>query len=142
MDVIATLGILLSATVFTTTIQAQDFEDIEGDLKIGRRTLPIVYPRLARYSMLVGLPMWSVTASGIWDLDMVMSGLLTTLSIFIGLRSVLFSDVDSDRTTYVWYNVSGSSGPRSRSCIVTCDPRCGYLLRTFFRLTTDIINRD
>ena len=31
MDVIATLGILLSATVFTTTIQAPDFEDIEGD---------------------------------------------------------------------------------------------------------------
>ena len=142
MDVIATLGILLSATVFTTTIQAQDFEDIEGDLKIGRRTLPIVYPRLARYSMLVGLPMWSVTASGIWNLDMVMSGLLTTLSIFIGLRSVLFSDVDSDKTTYVWYNVSRSCSPRLRSCVVTCDLRYGYLLRTFFRLTTDIINRD
>lgn len=106
IDHIAFHGILLSATVFMTTIHAQDFEDVEGDLKVGRRTLPIVFPWLARYSMLIGLPAWSLVVSFLWDLGFAMSSILMTLSIFIGVRYILHSDVKSDKISYIWYNVS------------------------------------
>ncbi|KAK7691372.1 hypothetical protein QCA50_004770 [Cerrena zonata] len=105
LDDIALRGIVLSATVFMTTIHAQDFEDIEGDLKVGRRTLPIVYPRVARYSMTIGLFVWSLMVSSVWNLDLFASGMLTISSVFIGLRYIYFRDVESDKASYIWYNL-------------------------------------
>lgn len=102
-------GVLTSAGLFTTTIHAQDFKDTPGDLLIGRRTFPIVHPRLSRFSMLLILPICSLSTAYIWDLAAIPSGALTCLALIIGCRFVFYTDVRSDEMSYLLYNVRMST---------------------------------
>ncbi len=62
LDNTARLSVLCSAGIFFTTIQSQDFKDVEGDSLIGRQTIPIVHPKLAAPTLamvLRGMVRWS-----------------------------------------------------------------------------------
>jgi 1,4-dihydroxy-2-naphthoate octaprenyltransferase len=51
LDEISLDALCISLALITTTIHAQDFKDVEGDVKAGRTTLPmILQPSLARAS--------------------------------------------------------------------------------------------
>ena len=99
-------GIISSAALFMLTVHAQDFKDIAGDLAIGRTTLPIAFPRLSRVSMLVLIPTCTLYFCRLWALLTSISILLLLLSIYVGVRYVILTDMRSDKLSYFWYNVS------------------------------------
>lgn len=109
LDTIALLSICISAGIFATTIQTQDFKDTEGDRAIGRKTIPIVYPKFGRWTVLIPLLAWSVGLSALWRLDALTSTAFTLLAAFIGLRYLNFATVHADQVSFYWYNVSARS---------------------------------
>ncbi|CAL1711923.1 unnamed protein product [Somion occarium] len=105
VDMVAFYAVLISAGLFATTIHAQDFQDIPGDRMIGRKTLPIVHPRLARFSLMILLPLWSILLAYTWRLGIIACYMTNVLSLYVGWRFLKLADVDSDQQSYVWYNV-------------------------------------
>ncbi|KAJ7041618.1 hypothetical protein C8F04DRAFT_1208377 [Mycena alexandri] len=81
LDSIAALSMLISAGIFTTTMHAQDFRDELGDRAVGRRTIPIVLPSVARYTVIVPLTMWSGLTIA-WKLEFAASIALMSLFLF------------------------------------------------------------
>ncbi|KAJ8473053.1 hypothetical protein ONZ51_g8103 [Trametes cubensis] len=64
---------VVNALIIMTTIQAQDFKDVEGDAAIGRETLPILYPDASRVVTAALIPIWSVLVTRLWTMDRVLS---------------------------------------------------------------------
>ncbi|KAH9891043.1 UbiA prenyltransferase family-domain-containing protein [Cubamyces lactineus] len=96
---------VLNALVILTTIQAQDFQDTEGDRATGRTTLPIVFPRSSRWAMIVLLTAWSTLLSAYWRASAVHAVLLVLSGAAVGSRFVLYQDAVPDRLSYRLYNV-------------------------------------
>ncbi|KAG9309631.1 UbiA prenyltransferase family-domain-containing protein [Chiua virens] len=69
IEPVALIAVVMSMVIFATTLHCQDFKDEEGDRLIGRKTLPIVFPSLARTSVMVGLPLWSICLACLWKID-------------------------------------------------------------------------
>ncbi|KAJ7777002.1 UbiA prenyltransferase family [Mycena metata] len=90
---------------FTTTVHAQDFRDELGDRAVGRRTIPITLPSVARYTVVVPLTLWSAGLTMAWKLDFAASISLISFSLFVGMRYILFNTVESDKVSYSWHNV-------------------------------------
>ncbi|PCH35444.1 hypothetical protein WOLCODRAFT_80556 [Wolfiporia cocos MD-104 SS10] len=105
LDSIGTRSVLISAGVILTTIHAQDFRDVQGDLDTGRRTFPIISPAAARLTVLVGLLCWTAAAIHIWQLDWIIAMLITVLAIFIGWRFLIRTTVRDDEVSYILYNI-------------------------------------
>lgn len=99
------LAISISAGIFATTIQAQDFKDIRGDSLIGRKTLPIVFPSVARPTLSIALLAWSLSLTHIWRLDFATACALIALSCFVGVRFVFLQGEKVDQISFYWYNV-------------------------------------
>ncbi|KAJ7631346.1 UbiA prenyltransferase family-domain-containing protein [Mycena polygramma] len=126
----------LSFAIISTTIHAQDFQDLEGDKLAGRRTLPILLPILSRYITLFCLITWSIILCHVWNLDLVAQCVVLSLSAVVGGRCVALRTVGSDQTTYFLYNVCivlyflvsclislhrvGSSSYSHSRCILSC----------------------
>jgi len=108
LDSTGFLAVCISAGIYVTTQQAQDFKDVHGDRAIGRRTLPIIYPSIARYTMIVPMTVWSVCVVSVWDLDFVSSSAFHLLSMFVGVRYLTHTTIKDDRVSFWWYNVSVS----------------------------------
>lgn len=106
LDNTAILAIFLSASIFATTIHAQDFEDVPGDKVIGRRTLPIVHPGWARFTVIATLSAWSFGLWYIWDLDATIASTFCALAFFVGYRYIALTSITQDQTSFKWYNVS------------------------------------
>lgn len=106
LDNTAILAIFLSASIFATTIHAQDFEDVPGDKVIGRRTLPIVHPSWARFTVIATLSAWSFGLWYIWDLDATVASTFCALAFFVGYRYIALTSIAQDQTSFKWYNVS------------------------------------
>lgn len=104
-----------SALVILLTIHAQDFPDINGDRKSGRRTLPIVAPEASRVYMLCVLPLLSLTLTSVWSLGPLCSIFFVSIGSWVGLRYFLFRDEIRDQSSYRLYNV------RILSCCLVCD---------------------
>jgi len=103
---IGILAICFSAGIFATTIQAQDFKDEEGDRTIGRKTIPIMFPSIGRYTVIVPMLAWSVGLSVVWGLDILTSIVFVCLALWVGGRFVALRSVPADQVTFYWYNVS------------------------------------
>lgn len=102
------LSIALSAGIFATTIQTQDFKDIEGDRLIGRQTLPINLPWIARFTVLPILLAWSIGLSFVWRIGFEVSVPFVGLAALIGVRFIVKRDVASDKISFYYlYNVRG-----------------------------------
>jgi len=105
MDRVAVLSVCISAGIFATTIQTQDFKDVHGDRLVGRRTLPIIYPSIARYTVLIGLSSWSILLAQVWNLAWDARVVLFALSTFISYRFMTYNDIPEDQISFYWYNV-------------------------------------
>lgn len=115
------LAVLLSTSILTTTYHAQDFRDINGDRLIGRKTLPVVYPSIARPSVAFGVMWWTVVLCSVWELcsiqgssgivDVLVAALLFGVAGVVGWRFVLLRDVKDDKVSFHWYNVSVDTWP-------------------------------
>ncbi|KAG1867036.1 UbiA prenyltransferase family-domain-containing protein [Suillus tomentosus] len=81
-----------SALVISLTVHAQDFADVSGDLKSGRRTLPIIAPEGSRIYMLCALPLFSFALASFWNLGPLSSGLFVSMGSWVGIRYFLFRD--------------------------------------------------
>jgi hypothetical protein len=109
MDSVALLAVAISAGIFATTIQTQDFQDCDGDRRIGRQTLPIIVPQLARYTLLPILSVWSIGLSVLWNLSAPIAGAFLGLALLVALRFITLRDVKSDQVSYYIYNVCFTS---------------------------------
>ncbi|EED83007.1 predicted protein, partial [Postia placenta Mad-698-R] len=98
-------ALLLSAGIFATTIHAQDFKDVQGDQMIGRLTIPIVFPEIACYTIIIGLLVWSTILVNIWDVDEIVSGAFIIMATFVGVRFLAKRGVWHDQVSFYWYNV-------------------------------------
>ena len=98
-------SIIISAGILATTYQAQDLKDIHGDRVIGRHTLPIVLPKIARPSVFVGLAAWSVGLVLLWKLDLATAFIFMSVGLFTGVRFVARQTVPDDQVSFYWYNV-------------------------------------
>ncbi|KAJ7461956.1 UbiA prenyltransferase family-domain-containing protein [Mycena latifolia] len=101
---LAKLALGLSLAILATTIHAQDYQDREGDRLAGRRTAPIVFPSISRYTTLVGLIGWSIILPRIWQLDIIAQSAVILLGTLVGVRCVAFRTVKDDEVTYFLYN--------------------------------------
>jgi 4-hydroxybenzoate polyprenyltransferase len=106
IDPIAKLAIVLSGGIFATTIHAQDFKDIEGDRKIGRRTIPIVLPVFSRVTVIIPMVLWSFGLGRVWDLGAEVAAPFVALALVVGGRFLLFRSVAEDQVSFYLYNVS------------------------------------
>ncbi|KAG1734498.1 UbiA prenyltransferase family [Suillus lakei] len=92
-----------SAFVIIMTIHAQDFADINGDRRSGRRTLPIVAPEGSRIYMLCALPLFSFALASFWSLGPFSSVLFVSMGSWVGLRYFLFRDKIRDESNFCLY---------------------------------------
>ncbi|KAG0704020.1 UbiA prenyltransferase family [Suillus ampliporus] len=110
IDGAGALAVALSSTVFATTLHAQDFKDEAGDRLTGRRTLPTIFPKAARLSMMVGIPLWSFGLSHIWKTDMVSTIAFVAYGTFVGTRFVMYNTVGADKQSCKFYSLWYSLG--------------------------------
>lgn len=96
----------LSFMIILTTIHAQDFRDEVGDRTEGRETIPIIMPRAGRLSMPVGLMFWSLVLIIGWCRSVALGTALVGMAVWVGSRFYFARDADSDKTSYLLYNVS------------------------------------
>ncbi|EED82975.1 predicted protein [Postia placenta Mad-698-R] len=104
LDRTAVLSVCLSGAIYATTTHTQDFKDVVGDRLVGRRTLPLLYPVLSRYSVLLGLCSWTLVLAHVWDLDYATAVSLMALALYISYRFLALSNVASDQVSFYWYN--------------------------------------
>ena len=86
------------------TIHAQDFADVDGDRKMGRRTLPMVAPEGSRIYMFAVLPLLSLVLCSIWSLGPLCSIFFVAIGFVVGYRYFLFRSEVCDQSSYLLYN--------------------------------------
>ncbi|KAJ7686091.1 UbiA prenyltransferase family [Mycena rosella] len=103
---ISITAIATSGLLHTTTGHAQDFRDRPGDAAIGRRTLPLLLPpRLARWSLALLMSTWSAVLIRLWAPPSPVSLILALLGLTSAAKFILNHSVESDRNSYLWYNM-------------------------------------
>lgn len=110
IDKAGALAVALSSTVFATTLHAQDFKDEEGDRLTGRRTLPTIFPKAARFSMMIGIPLWSFGLSCVWKIDALSTTAFVVYGAFVGTRFVMYDTVGADKQSCKYYSLWYSLG--------------------------------
>ena len=106
LDNVGILAVLLSVTIYATTIHTSDFKDCEGDRLIGRKTMPITMPTIARPSTFAVMLVWSIILSYLWDLASLQAVTFCGMGLYIGLRFLTMTSVRDDKISFNWYNVS------------------------------------
>ncbi|KAG1835349.1 UbiA prenyltransferase family [Suillus subalutaceus] len=94
-----------SALVIILTVHAQDFADVNGDCRAGRRTLPIITPEGSRIYMLCALPLFSFALASFWSFGPLSTVLFVSMGSWVGIRYFLFRDEICDQSTYRLYNI-------------------------------------
>ncbi|KAF8996788.1 UbiA prenyltransferase family [Cyathus striatus] len=94
-----------SSFIVLLTIHAQDFEDVIGDMRNGRSTLPILMPLGSRISMLFGMVLTSIALSFFWTFNVFISTGFISLGSWVGLRFMFLRDRKSDKQSYLFYNM-------------------------------------
>ncbi|KAF5343648.1 hypothetical protein D9758_014674 [Tetrapyrgos nigripes] len=105
LDIVAAKAIGLSSFLFMTTAHTQDLLDVQGDMKIGRSTLALEHPRVARRSILLILSTWSLVLSREWNLHAVFRIFLCGIAVYVGLRFLFKVGQKEDRQSFYWYIV-------------------------------------
>ncbi|KAG1819085.1 UbiA prenyltransferase family-domain-containing protein [Suillus subaureus] len=94
-----------SALVILLTVHAQDFADVNGDRRSGRRTLPIAAPEGSRIYMLCALPLSSFALASFWSLGPISNILFVSMGSWVGIRYFLFHDEICDQSNYRLYSI-------------------------------------
>ena len=106
MDSISATAVCISGALIFTTIQAQDFADVEGDSILGRKTFPIYAPEFSRIATVTAMSAWSVFLAWFWDIGTVCGAIFVGFGSFVGSRYYFLRRADDDKLSYVLYNVS------------------------------------
>ena len=97
---------VLIAVVIFTTIQAQDFKDVEGDILVNRQTLPILFPTASRVVTSLLVPLWSLVFAYCYPTaDPMVSSAAVVLGAIIGTRFWFERTREGDKRSYLLYNV-------------------------------------
>ncbi|OBZ74345.1 Digeranylgeranylglyceryl phosphate synthase [Grifola frondosa] len=94
LDTVSTSAVILSGVLIFTTIQAQDFADVEGDAALGRVTFPIYAPELSRAFTFVATIAWSIALGWYWHIGMFSRIIFTVLGGYVAVLRYLQSLVD------------------------------------------------
>ena len=105
LDTPIVLSIAVNSLIILTTIHAQDFYDEIGDRLQGRQTLPIVWQEASRIFMLIMTLAWSFGLLSIKPINQLCATAFFGLGALVGMRFYFQRDVDSDRTSFLYYNV-------------------------------------
>ncbi|KAJ6599962.1 UbiA prenyltransferase family [Mycena vulgaris] len=98
-------SILPSGLLILTTIHAQDFSDIHGDMALGRVTLPIYAPSISRFVTFLALAVWSAGLGWLWNLGPGSLFFLCGLGGIVGARFLRLRTPNDDANTFIVYNV-------------------------------------
>lgn len=107
LDNVTIAAVCISLAVNTTTIFAQDFQDVDGDTKAGRTTIPMLLnPTAARSLLCLLLTIWSAYLAHFWALGIPIAMTYVVFSAAIGGMFLLRRSTRDDEVSYYWYNVS------------------------------------
>ncbi|KAG2039543.1 UbiA prenyltransferase family [Suillus americanus] len=106
VDKIGACAVAFNSVVFATTLHAQDFKDEEGDRLTGRRTLVTLFPTLARMSVMIGIPLWSLCLCRTWKVDLVCSVALIVYGTIVGARFMIYRTASAHKQSCKLYSVS------------------------------------
>ena len=105
MDYVSVTAVIISGMLIFTTIQAQDFPDVEGDKALGRMTFPIYAPEFSRLFTLVATIVWSMFLSWFWEVGPISTAFLVCFGAYIGMRYYLWRTLEADKKSYLIFNV-------------------------------------
>jgi len=105
LDEIGVLSVLLSIAILSTTYQTADFKDCDGDRLIGRKTLPLTSPSIARPSVFVAITAWTIAVTYIWQLVPTLAIVFCGLGLLTGIRFVALKGRRNDQISFYWYNL-------------------------------------
>ncbi|KAJ7618380.1 UbiA prenyltransferase family [Roridomyces roridus] len=94
-------ALLLSGALIFTTIQAQDFADVEGDAASGRETFPIRAPELSRVVTFIALGFWSIFLSSAWSIGSTCRLVFISLGFYTGIHFYWWRTMETDRRSYL-----------------------------------------
>lgn len=101
INVNGNLWIVLVSLVIMTTMHIQDLKDQEGDRKLGRRTMPLVFgDGLCRIALALFIPFWSVVAAQFWQLGTMLSMIPCGLGVFVSTKVLTQRRQDDDARTW------------------------------------------
>lgn len=136
------ISFAVNALIIFSTIHAQDFRDEVGDKLMGRRTIPIVWPKGSRVWILAMLTAWSVGLSWTCNLSIHFSVPFCCLSLFVGLRFFQKRSAGADRQSYLYYNVRCSFDCKlsfTEPMSPFADMACGCPSRSYFVPVTETV---
>ncbi|KAL5513610.1 hypothetical protein ACEPAH_4009 [Sanghuangporus vaninii] len=105
LDVVSLSAITISGVLIFTTIQAQDFADVEGDIALGRVTFPIFAPEFSRSFTALVVLIWSAILGWYWDVGEGTQFFLVLLGGYVGWRVFTKRSTEDDKHSYVMYNL-------------------------------------
>ncbi|KAI5116971.1 hypothetical protein M0805_002172 [Coniferiporia weirii] len=126
LDPISSVSVFCSAGIILCTIKAQDFKDTIGDAAVGRRTLPIVHPELARPTLMVSIMAWSIALSIIWGLNLLVALPFIALGTSIGWLFLTKKSTGADKKHLflylIWLSIAHTLPAYSRLFLRTAPP--------------------
>lgn len=105
MSRVAQLSLICSIGIFSTTIYAQDFKDVEGDALVGRKTVPIIYPALAAPALAFSILAWSAFLVHLWHVGYTIVFMFGGLAAITALSYLVSKSVLAYQYSYCFYNV-------------------------------------
>ncbi|KAI0044257.1 hypothetical protein FA95DRAFT_1562451 [Auriscalpium vulgare] len=105
LDLVSITAVVLSGVLIFTTIQAQDFPDVEGDKALGRITFPIYAPEFSRLFTLFATIAWSVYLSWFWAIGPVSTALFVAFGTYVGTRYYFWRTLAIDKRSYLIFNI-------------------------------------
>ncbi len=105
MDFVSVTAVIISGILIFTTIQAQDFPDVEGDKALGRITFPIYAPEFSRAFTLFATVAWSIFLSWFWGVGPISAAFLVIFGTYVGLRYYRWRTLEADKKSYLIFNV-------------------------------------
>jgi 4-hydroxybenzoate polyprenyltransferase len=105
MDFVSVTAVIISGILIFTTIQAQDFPDVEGDKALGRITFPIYAPEFSRAFTLFATVAWSMFLCWFWGIGPFSTAFLVIFGTYVGLRYYRCRTLEADKKSYLIFNV-------------------------------------
>jgi 4-hydroxybenzoate polyprenyltransferase len=105
LDPIAVTSVLVSVSVLAASYHAQDFKDVEGDRLLHRQTIPIVFPKIAKFTVIFPVMTASAMLSILWQLDLIASTIFMLLAFTVGSQYLVGTTVKQYQVGFYWYNV-------------------------------------
>ncbi|KAH9017383.1 UbiA prenyltransferase family-domain-containing protein [Lactarius pseudohatsudake] len=99
------ISFAINSLIIISTIYAQDFRDEVGDKRMGRQTIPILWPKGSRIGIFMVLAAWSICLSWACGLGSFFSVLFCAWAIFVGLRFFQKRTAEADQRSYRYYNI-------------------------------------